>query len=303
MVTATQVPGTRPVWCSTNSPVGSVTAAMPVGAEVEAADLVDRAEAVLHRPDHPEARVAVALEVQHHVDEVLEHPRPGDRAVLGDVADDHGGDVAGLGHADQRGRDLLDLGDAAGHAVDAGRADGLDGVDDEQGRSDLLDVGEHGAEVGLRGEVELGLHATGAVGAQPHLGGRLLAGDVERAALVARGLRGDLQQQRALADTGLAGEQDRCARAPARRRAPGRARGRRCCGRRTPPPRPRRSAPPGWSPGRPRPGPSRPRPRRPTPTPGTPRTGRPTCRSPSRTRRTGRRIAVAGATYEAWSAR
>ena len=43
--------------------------------QVEAADLVDRAEAVLHRPHHPEPGVAVALEVEHHVDEVLEHPR------------------------------------------------------------------------------------------------------------------------------------------------------------------------------------------------------------------------------------
>ena len=74
---------------------------------------------------------------------------------------------------------------------------------------DLLDVGEHRAEVGLGGEVELVVHAAGAVGAQPHLGRGLLAGDVERAALVAGGLRGDLEQQRALADAGLAGEQDR----------------------------------------------------------------------------------------------
>ena len=106
-----------------------------VGAEVEAADLVDRAEAVLHRPHHPEPRVAVALEVQHHVDEVLEHARAGDRAVLGDVADEHGGDVAGLGHPDQRGGDLLDLGDAAGDALDARGADGLDRVDDQQRRA------------------------------------------------------------------------------------------------------------------------------------------------------------------------
>ena len=108
---------------------------MPSAAEVEAADLVDRAEAVLHRADHPEPGVAVALEVEHHVDEVLEHPRAGDRAVLGDVADHDRGDVAGLGHPDQRGRDLLDLGDAAGHAVDVGGADGLHGVDDQQRRA------------------------------------------------------------------------------------------------------------------------------------------------------------------------
>jgi hypothetical protein len=64
--------------------------------------------------------VAVALEVQDDVDDVLEHARAGDRAVLGDVADDDRGDVAGLGHADQARGDLLDLGDATGNAVEVG---------------------------------------------------------------------------------------------------------------------------------------------------------------------------------------
>ena len=49
-----------------------------LGGEVEAADLVDRAEAVLHRAQHPQPRGALALEVQHDVDEVLEHPWSGD---------------------------------------------------------------------------------------------------------------------------------------------------------------------------------------------------------------------------------
>ena len=124
-----------------------------VAGEVEAADLVDRAEAVLDRPDHPQPGAALALEVQHHVDEVLEHPGAGDAAVLGDVADQHGGDVLGLGHPDQRGGDLLDLGDPAGDAVDVGGADGLHRVDDQQVGLDRLDVAEHGAEVGLGGEV------------------------------------------------------------------------------------------------------------------------------------------------------
>ena len=121
MVTATQVPGDLLVVVLDEQAGRVGDRGDAVGGEVEAADLVDRAEAVLHRPDHPEPGVAVALEVEHHVDEVLEHPRAGDRAVLGDVADEHGGDVAGLGDPDQRGGDLLDLGDAAGHAVDARR--------------------------------------------------------------------------------------------------------------------------------------------------------------------------------------
>jgi hypothetical protein len=178
-----------------------------VGGEVEAADLVDRAEPVLDRAQHPEPGVAVALEVEHHVDEVLEHPGPGDRALLGDVADDDRGDVAGLGDPDQRGGDLLDLGDAAGHTLDTRGADRLDRVDDQQCGPGLLDVGEHGAEVGLGREVELVVDAAGAVGAQPHLARRLLAGDVERPVLEPRGLGGHLEQQGALADARLAREQ------------------------------------------------------------------------------------------------
>ena len=55
----------------------------------EHADLVDRAEAVLDRAHQAEARMRVALEVQHRVDHVLEHARAGERAFLGDVADQH----------------------------------------------------------------------------------------------------------------------------------------------------------------------------------------------------------------------
>ena len=144
-------------------------------------------------------------------------------------------------------------------------------------------------EVGLGGEVELVVDAAGAVGAQPHLGGRLLAGDVERAALVAGGLRRDLEQQRALADAGLAREQDRGAGHQAAAEHPvelGHAAG---AGRPTPRPTP---APIGTAGrvtgrrGRARAG--APRPRRPSPRPGTRRSGRPTWRSPSRTRCSGR---------------
>ena len=169
-----------------------------------------------------------------------------------------------------------------------GGADGLHGVDDQQRRADLLDVAEHRAEVGLGGEVELVVDAAGAVGAQPHLGGRLLAGDVERAALVAGGLRGDLEQQRGLADAGLAGEQDRRAGHQAAAEHPvelGHAAGaeRGLLDRHLADRDRRRGDRAGLrrAAGRPR------RPRRPCPTPGTRRSGRPTCRSPSRTRRSG----------------
>ena len=54
----------------------------------EHAELVDGAEAVLDRAHQPEARMRVALEIEHRVDDVLQHARAGDRALLGHVADE-----------------------------------------------------------------------------------------------------------------------------------------------------------------------------------------------------------------------
>ena len=45
---------------------------------LEDADLVGRAEAVLHRPQDAEVVAAFALEIEHRVDHVLDHPGPGD---------------------------------------------------------------------------------------------------------------------------------------------------------------------------------------------------------------------------------
>ena len=72
---------------------------------------------------------------------------------------------------------------------------------------DLLDVAEHGAQIGLGGEVELVGQGVGSAGPQPHLGRRLLAGDVQRAAAGPRPAGRDLEQQGRLADAGLAGQQ------------------------------------------------------------------------------------------------
>jgi len=63
----------------------------------EHADLVDRAEAVLDGAHEAKTRVRVALEVQHRVDDVLEHARAGERAFFRDMADQHDRRSAGLG--------------------------------------------------------------------------------------------------------------------------------------------------------------------------------------------------------------
>ncbi len=54
----------------------------------EDAELVGGAEAILDRAHQPKARMRVAFEIEHGVDDVLEHARAGDRAFLGHVADE-----------------------------------------------------------------------------------------------------------------------------------------------------------------------------------------------------------------------
>ena len=101
---------------------------------LEHADLGGRAEAVLHRAHDAVGVMPLALEVEHRVDDVLEHLGPGQRAVLGDVADDERRHVLALGREQQLRRRLAHLGDAARRRLQLGREHGLDRVEHEQRR-------------------------------------------------------------------------------------------------------------------------------------------------------------------------
>ena len=180
-------------------------------AQVEAADLVGRPVPVLDRAHHAQLGVPVAVEVQHHVHQVLQRPRAGHRAVLGDVADQDGRQRPFLGHRGQRGRHLPDLGHPARHPVHVGGGDRLHRVDDQQPGPDGVDVPEHGVKVGLGGQEELLADRADPVRARPHLGGGLLAGDVQHRPGL-RDQRPRLQQQGRLAHPGLARQQQHRAR-------------------------------------------------------------------------------------------
>ncbi len=95
--------------------IGDLAQAEP--GHLEHADLVGRAEAVLHRAQDAELLRAFALERQHRVDHVLDHARAGDLAVLGDVADQDDGGAGFLGEADQRLRRGAHLRDRAGRGL------------------------------------------------------------------------------------------------------------------------------------------------------------------------------------------
>ena len=151
--------------------------------------------------------VAVALELQHAVDEVLEHARPRHGSVLRHVADEDRGDAELLGHAKQPARRLANLAHGAGRGAEVLRVERLHRVDHADVRALPLERRADGVELGLREDLD----AVGAAEprrAELHLCGRLLAGDEERPAPRGRDRAERREEQRRLADARLAADQD-----------------------------------------------------------------------------------------------
>ncbi len=120
--------------------------------------------------------VAVALELEHAVDEVLEDARPGDGSVLRDVADEHGRDARLLRDAEEAAGRLAHLGDRARCRAEPGCVQGLDRVDDAHVGLLRLERRADRVELGLGEDLD-GLGAAEPRRAQRHLGRRLLARD------------------------------------------------------------------------------------------------------------------------------
>ena len=121
----------------------------------EHAELVHRAEAVLEGAYQPEALVRVAFEVQHRVHDVLHHARARDRALLGDVADEHHDRPAGLRVARQVRHALAHLRDRAGRRGELLGVQRLDRIDDGDLGLRLFQRREDALELDLGEELEL----------------------------------------------------------------------------------------------------------------------------------------------------
>jgi hypothetical protein len=151
--------------------------------------------------------VALPLEGHDGVHEVLEHPRPGEAAVLGDVADHHGGHGPRLGLRDQPVGALPDLGHRPGCGGHRGIEDGLDAVEREHVGTDLVEVAQDVGKGGLRHQPEVLRQCPQPLRPGPHLRRRLLGGDVEAAQAPLREPGQGLQQQGGLPDPRLAAQQ------------------------------------------------------------------------------------------------
>ena len=175
--------------------------------------------------EHAQRVVAVAFERQDGVDDVLEHARAGQRAVLGDVADEQRRDAGVLGQPHQPLRGVAHLRDRSGRAGRVGIVHGLDRVDREDVGCAASSTCAHTAG----SDVSATRNSAGSSVPSRSARSRTCAGD--SSALTSRhrapvgGHRAErLEQQRALAHAGLAADQRDRARRPGPRRAPGRAR-------------------------------------------------------------------------------
>ncbi len=172
---------------------------------LEDAELVRRAEPVLHCSEHAVGAVAVALEREHAVDEVLEDAGARDGAVLRDVPDDEDRNALLLCDAQQpRGR-LAHLGNRARSGAELRSVEGLDRVDDAHLRALALERRADEIEIRLGEDQHLARSAE-PLGPELHLGGRLLAGDQRGLPLVTHRPQRH-QEQRRLADAGVAAHQ------------------------------------------------------------------------------------------------
>jgi hypothetical protein len=151
--------------------------------------------------------MALAFEIQHRVDDVLERFRPGEAAVLGDVADEKRRHVLTFRREQQLRRRLAHLADAAWRGLELEREDGLHRVDNDERGLDAGDLFENPFEAGFGQEIERCAADRQPLASRLDLVLRLFARAVKHRSDRSRDIRRRLKEQRRLANPRLAAEQ------------------------------------------------------------------------------------------------
>ena len=176
----------------------------------EDTEFVYRAETVFDGPQQAVILLPVSFKVKDHVHHVLQHARAGNGAVLGNVShkEDAGAGFLAQPH-DQAGA-FPDLADTAGSAGHFRTVHGLYTVDDRRVRLQLPDLFLNGVQGIFRQDIQVAFNAQ-PFRAELDLPGGFLAADIQRAFSAFGQMVADLEQQRALADAGVAADQDQAA--------------------------------------------------------------------------------------------
>ena len=181
---------------------------------LEDAELVRRAEAVLGRAQDAVLVVAVALELEDAVDEVLEDAWSGDRAVLRHVTDEDRRHARLLRDAEKPARRLAHLRDGSRSGAERGGVQRLHRVDDAHVGTLGLERRADRVELGLGEDLDR-LGAAEPRCAKRHLRCGLLARDEQRATARSRDRPERGEQERRLPDARLAAdEHERCRHEP-----------------------------------------------------------------------------------------
>jgi hypothetical protein len=151
--------------------------------------------------------MSLAFEVEDCVDHVLEHLGARERAVLRHVADQHGWNVLGLCGKEELRCRLAHLSDAAWRRLEFDREDRLHRVDHDERRLQPRDLLEDALDACLREQVEGRGADTQPIAAALDLMLGFFARRVEHGTDRVREVGRRLQQERRLADSGLAAEQ------------------------------------------------------------------------------------------------
>ena len=160
------------------------------------------------RSAHDAVRVmALAFEIEDRVDDVLECLGTRQIAIFRDMADEERRHIACLGGKQQLGCGLAHLSDAAGRRLKLHRIDGLNRVDDDEGWLEARDLFENPLETGFSEQIKRRRADRQSLAARLDLMLRFFARAVQHGTDRARHVGGRLQQQRGLADAGLAAEQ------------------------------------------------------------------------------------------------
>ena len=174
---------------------------------LEHAQLAGRAEAILERTHDTMGVMPLAFEIEHRVDDVFQGFRAGEAAVFRDVAHEHNGNILSLRGEEQMRRHLAHLADAAGRRLKPSGKNRLYRVHDDERRLQALDLFKNALEAGFGEQVKRRAIDGETLSAQFDLMLGFFAGAVENRPDAARHVRGHLQQQRRLADAGLAAKQ------------------------------------------------------------------------------------------------
>ena len=151
---------------------------------------------------------ALALEIKHRIDHVFEHPRAGDLAFFGDVADEEQHRARALGMANQFLSGAAHLRHRAGRRIESIEIHRLDRIDnDDIGRFGALQAGQDIAYAGRGSEKHRRIADPETGGAQADLLDPLLAGYIGGAEAVRRQRAGSLQKKGGFADPRIAGEE------------------------------------------------------------------------------------------------